>query len=425
MRTSCWKSDDSDRQILGPTRQIRTEGISAKLRASRQASKRVVDEIRRDVKTMNRVPFYDLHAVNVRIEEPILAAQARVTRSAQFLRGKETASFEQAFASFVGASRCIGVASGLDALSLTLEGWKSLGRIQAGDEVVIPANTFIASALATTRANLAIRLADVSADTFNLTPETTLAAISKRTRVVMVVHLYGQVSDIEKIRAICEDRNLLLLEDAAQAHGALHNGKHAGTLGDAAAFSFYPSKNLGALGDAGCMVTDDGPLADRVSVLGNYGSLIKYEHDYLGTNSRLDEMQAAVLKIKLKLLDADNERRRAIAWRYNREISHHLVRLPMWPRDPASHVWHLYVVRSRLRQSLATYLGNLGIEVLIHYPSAIHRQRPYLKLAIGSVDLSTCNELQDTVLSLPISPVMLDVDVSRVIDAVNSWPANA
>ncbi|MFO1325297.1 MAG: DegT/DnrJ/EryC1/StrS family aminotransferase [Burkholderiales bacterium] len=375
----------------------------------------------RRASAMPPVPFLDLKAVNARFDAEMANAVGAVLASGWYLLGEQNRRFAAEFARFCGSAHCVPLANGLDALRLTLRAWMSFGRLQPGDEVIVPANSFVASALAVTDSNLALRFADVDAGTFCVTRDTIAASLTGRTRVVMPVHLFGQVDDIAAVRALCEDANVLVLEDAAQAHGARFAGRHSGTFGDAGAFSFYPSKNLGALGDAGCMVTDDGELAERVRMLGNYGSTRKYEHEHCGINSRMDELQAAVLRIKLTRLDADNARRREIARRYNQRIAHPQVRTPRPPSEDSAHAWHLYVVRVPRRASFIDHLNEHGIETMIHYPHAIHRQPAY-RAAFSSVRMPVAEALQDEVLSLPMSPVMTDEQVDRVVAAVNAWP---
>jgi len=367
------------------------------------------------------VPFIDLRAVNARFERQFRDAQARVLNSGWYLRGQETEAFEREFGAWNGSAHCVCVANGLDALRLVLRAWRSMHRIESDAEVVVPANSFIASALAVTEAGLRVRLADVDPATHNVSVDTVAAALTPRTRVVMPVHLYGQLADVAGLRALCDARGLLLLEDAAQAHGAGTTAARAGAFGDAGAFSFYPVKNLGALGDAGCVVTEDTALADRVRMLANYGSEVKYEHAVQGVNSRMDELQAAFLGIKLAALQDDNARRRAIAAMYCAEIRNPRVRLPVPPDPAGSHVWHLFVVTTDRRDALVRHLAGNGIDTMIHYPKAIHRQAAYAESLGGSV-VPNAERLQHQVLSLPISPVMTDDEASRVIAAVNSWP---
>jgi dTDP-4-amino-4,6-dideoxygalactose transaminase len=368
------------------------------------------------------VPFLDVAGINSRFRREFAEAQARVLQSGWFLRGTETRDFESEFAAYSRAPHCVLVANGYDALRLTLRAWISLRRIEDGDEVIVPANSFIASALAVTDAGLQVRLADVDPATFNLSAASVSEAMTSRTRVVMPVHLYGQLADIAPIRTLCAKNDLLLLEDAAQAHGARLGASSAGMFGDAGAYSFYPAKNLGALGDSGCLITADPALADRVRMLGNYGSTAKYEHEMRGVNSRTDELQAAFLTIKLQRLDRDNDRRREIAFRYCAAISHPLVSAPRAPSEAPAHVWHLFVVTTPHRSSLVQHLETRGIGTMIHYPKAIHRQPAYSELSSELPRLPVTERLQHEVLSLPISPVMTDDQVEAVVEAVNSWP---
>ena len=365
-----------------------------------------------------QVPFIDLKALHSRPE--IADAISRVLASGRYLYGREVEAFERGFADYTGTTHCVGVANGLDALRLTLRAWITLGAIAQGDDVVVPANSFVASALAVTESGLHVRFADVSPVTFNITAETLAAALTRRTRAVMVVHLYGQITDIEEIRSLCSDRQLLLLEDAAQAHGAQSGSRRSGAFGDAAGFSFYPTKNLGALGDAGCMVTNDAGLAERVRSLGNYGSRTKYHHELAGVNSRLAEVQAAVLAVKLGYLDLDNSRRREVAHRYIGRIRNPFVTVPILPTDPRSHVWHLFVVTTPYRASLMRHLEESGVETMVHYPCAIHLQ-PAFAGKSGAVNAPISERLQDEVLSLPISSTLSDEQVDYVINAVNAW----
>ena len=366
-----------------------------------------------------RIPFIDLRRINARFA--IADAMAGVLDSGQYLFGSEVDSFEREFATFVGAAHCVGVANGFDALRLTLRAWMTLGVLAPGDEVLVPANSFIASALAVTDCGLKLGFMDVDPQTFNVTAETAAASRTERTRALMPVHLYGQIADIEGIEAMCRAENLLLIEDAAQAHGAKVADRRAGAFGNAAGFSFYPTKNLGALGDAGCMVTDDLALADRVRAIANYGSSQKYRHEFEGLNSRMDELQAAILRMKLRQLDQDNSRRREVAMRYRARIRHPLIGVPAMPADPNSHVWHIFAMTSSYRENLARHLEKSGIETIVHYPCAIHEQPAYRSLT-GDVHMPVSERLSHQVLSLPMSPVMETCQVDHVIDVVNSWP---
>ena len=349
------------------------------------------------------VPFIDLARINARFDTDLAAAYSRVLKSGRYLFGPETASFERAFAAWNGSTHCVTLANGLDALRLTLRAWMSLGLLAPEDEVVVPANSFIASALAVTECGLRVRFSDVSPDTFNMTVASLAAALTLRVRAVMPVHLYGQLAEIEPIRQLCRGKGLLLLEDAAQAHGARSGSTRAGCFGHAGSFSFYPVKNLGALSDAGCVVTEDPALAERVRVLGNYGSSRKYEHYFCGLNSRIDELQSAFLSVKLKRLDRDNARRRDIARRYRERLSSHFLRVPPEPPDPDSHVWHLFVITSPYRSSLRRHLEALNIETVIHYPRVIHEQPAYFG-HVDRVDAPIAERLQHEVLRCPSVP---------------------
>ena len=370
-------------------------------------------------RSLMQIPFIDLEKINDRF--PIAETVSRVLKSGRFILGAEVEAFEREFATYTGASHCVALANGLDALRLTLRAWVSVGLLELGDEILVPANSFVASALAVTESGLSVRFVDVSPITFNVTAETVLAAITERTRAVMPVHLYGQIADIERIRSLCLSKRLLLLEDSAQAHGARTANGCAGAFGDAGAFSFYPTKNLGALGDAGCMVTNDPVLAERVRVIGNYGSSQKYRHEFFGLNSRMDEMQAAILRLKMERLDRDNDRRREVGRRYRERIRNPLIGVPAEPAEPRSHVWHIFAVTAPHREALAQYLAAKNIQTSVHYPCAIHQQPAYAAYA-GHVEAPVAEQLQQQVLSLPISQVMDDDQVDHVVDALNEWP---
>ena len=372
-----------------------------------------------DLSIYLHVPFIDLHRLNGRFD--IAGAIGRVLDSGRYLHGSEVKSFEDAFARYVGVPYCIAVANGLDALRLTFLAWLSLGTLQPGDEVLVPANSFVASALAVSECGLTIRFIDIDPDTFNVNAGTIAAGISSRTRAVMAVHLYGRIADIAEVRKLCSARGLLLIEDSAQSHGASTEDGAAGQFGDAAGFSFYPTKNLGALGDAGCVTTKDGELAERIRMLANYGSSKKYQHDFRGLNSRMDELQAAVLRLKLPRLDTDNDARRDLARRYRDGIHHPDVRLPSEPSYVFSHVWHIFAVTTKRRDELGRYLESRGIQTIIHYPLAIHRQPAYAATC-KSVKAPVAEQLQTEVLSLPISPVMRADEADYVIEAINQWP---
>ena len=369
------------------------------------------------------VRFLDLQAINKEYREEMIEAAVRVIDSGWYIQGSELSKFEEGFAVYCGSKYCIGVANGLDALTLTLRAWKELGKIEEGDEVIVPANTYIASILAITENRLKPVLVEPDQKSYNLCPLKTAAAITPNTKAIVAVHLYGQLAPMPEIMALAEQHNLLLLEDAAQAHGASIAGRKAGNWGHAAGFSFYPGKNLGALGDAGAVTTNDAELAQTIRALGNYGSHKKYENLYQGVNSRLDEIQAALLTVKLKHLDADTARRKAIALAYAQGINNPVIAQPISSGSSLasleSHVFHLYVIRTQQRQALQEHLSTAGIQTLIHYPVPPHQQRAYQGLNAQSYPLTEAIHWE--VLSLPISPVMTDEDVSAVINACNTF----
>ena len=364
------------------------------------------------------VPFLDLGEVNARHAGELKAAAARVIDSGRYVLGDELAAFEREFAGWCGVRHAVGVGNGLDALALVLRAYRQLGALADGDEVIVPGNTFIASFLAISENRLIPVPVEPDAATFNLDPARAEAAIGPRTRAIMAVHLYGQLADMAALQVLARQHGLLLIEDAAQAHGALRDGRRAGAFGDAAAFSFFPAKNLGALGDGGAVVTGDDALAQRITALRNYGSDLKYRHLFQGPNSRLDEMQAAMLRVKLKYLDADVAWRRRVAQRYRDGIRHPLIRLPQVARGEA-HAWHLFVLRCARRDALQRHLHAHGVQTQVHYPVPAHRQPAYPSLRDFRLPLTErlCRE----VLSLPLGPTLRDDAVERVIEACNAF----
>ncbi len=366
------------------------------------------------------IPFLDLRAITARHADELTAAARRVIDVGWFIHGKEHEAFEREFSAWNGGGQTVGVANGLDALTLVLRAWMLMGKISAGDEVIVPANTYIASVLAVTECGLVPVLVEPDPETFNLPLDGVRSAVGEKTRVILPVHLYGRVSPMEGLMEIACEHSLLVLEDCAQSHGASIGGRRCGLLGNAGAFSFYPGKNLGALGDAGAVVTGDAELAVTVRTLGNYGSKEKYLNILQGVNSRLDELQAALLRVKIPYMNADNEIRRTIANRYAEGISHPSVRLPQMPDSPEEHVWHLYVVRTARRESLRSHLAENGIGTMIHYPLPPHRQECYGD-QLGHLGFPLTESMAEEVLSLPISPVMTGEQVVEVIAAVNHW----
>lgn len=364
------------------------------------------------------INFLDLKAINNQYQQELKDACARVIDSGWYIMGNELAQFETEFAAYCGTKHAIGVANGLDALILTLRAWKELGKLQAGDEVIVQANTYIASVLAITENDLVPVLVEPNPASYNLDPAILTAAITPKTKAILPVHLYGQLCPMPEIMAIAKEHNLLVLEDCAQSHGAEINGKRAGNWGDAAGFSFYPGKNLGALGDAGAITTNNDELAQTLKALRNYGSHKKYENLYQGVNSRLDEIQAAMLRVKLRHLDAETVHRQQIAQAYRAHISNPLITLPQ-VNEELAHVWHLFVVRCEQRDALQQYFVENGIQTLIHYPIPPHKQKAYESLF--ELNLPITEKIHDTVLSLPISPVMSDDELNLVIDCINRF----
>ena len=369
--------------------------------------------------------FLDLKALNAQYRSELIEACTNVIDSGWYIQGPQVEAFEREFAGYCGTRHCIGVANGLDALILTMRAWKELGKLKEGDEVIVPANTYIASILAITENRLVPVMVEPDASNYNLCPKNIKAAITPKTKVILPVHLYGQLADMPTILDIAEAHNLLVLEDSAQAHGASINGKKAGNWGDASGFSFYPGKNLGALGDAGAVTTNDDELAETIRALGNYGSHKKYENLYQGLNSRLDEMQAALLRVKLRHLDTETQRRREIAIAYAQGITNPKISLPIKNTNLSTnalehHAFHLFVIRTTQREKLQAYLSEHGIQTMIHYPIAPHHQKAYENhQAWSNLSLPITENIHQEVLSLPISPVMSDVDVQQVIIAVN------
>lgn len=371
------------------------------------------------------IPFLDLKAINAQYRDELLQATARVIDSGWYIQGEEVTAFEQEFAAYCGTQYCVGVANGLDALTLTLRAWKELGKLQEGDEVIVPANTYIATILAITENRLKPVLVEPDESTYNLCPIKAAAAITDKTRAIVAVHLYGQIAPMPEIMKLADHHRLLVLEDSAQAHGAAINGKKTGSWGHASGFSFYPGKNLGALGDAGAVTTNDEELAQTIRALGNYGSHKKYENLYQGVNSRLDEIQAALLRVKLKHLDVEINRRQEIALAYAKSIDNPSVQAPINQESSlgclSQHVFHLYVIRTTQRVALQKYLMDAGIQTMIHYPIPPHQQQAYAGWPAQSHPLTEA--IQQQVLSLPISSVMSEADVQHVIISCNAFQA--
>ena len=364
------------------------------------------------------IDFLNLQKSNARYNNELIEAAVRVIESGWYISGSELNAFENNFAKYCKVKHAIGVANGLDALTLTLKAWQELGKLKRNDEVLVPANTYIASILAISEAGLKPVLVEPNEFSYNLSVDNIRAKITANTRVILPVHLYGLISPMDEIMNFARENNLLVLEDSAQSHGASINGKKAGSWGDAAGFSFYPGKNLGALGDAGAVTTNDTDLADTVRYLRNYGSKIKYKHEFKGVNSRLDEIQAAFLNVKLNYLDDDIRIRRNIANRYLNEIKNELIVLPTISSEE-NHVWHLFVIRIKDRDSLQHYLTKHNLQTVIHYPTPPHRQLAYKEFKDLCFPLS--EELHREVISIPMDPTLTEEQVSYVINVLNKF----
>jgi dTDP-4-amino-4,6-dideoxygalactose transaminase len=366
------------------------------------------------------INFLNLKKINTPYAEDLKAASARVIDSGYYILGPEVRKFEQEFAEFCGVRTCIGLASGLDALVLVLRAWKLLGKIKDGDEVIIQANAYIACVLAITENNLKPVFVEPDADSYNIDVSKIREAITPNTRVIMPVHLYGYLSPMPEIMEIAREFNLLVLEDCSQSHGATLDGHRAGYWGDASAFSFYPSKNLGALGDSGAATTNDEELEATLRALRNYGSKERYYNIYQGVNSRLSEMQAALLSVKLKYFWPEVENRRRIAERYLAGINNPIITLPK-VANREQHTWHLFVVRSAHRDALKHYLEQNGVETIIHYPKPPYLQEAYKEMNHLSFPLNEA--IHDQILSLPADPSLSNSDVEHIIEVCNNFRA--
>lgn len=371
-----------------------------------------------------RVPFLDIKSINAQYRKELIDAATNVIDSGWYIQGKELDAFETEFSAYCGTAHCVGVANGLDALTLTLRAWLELGKLKQGDQVIVPANTYIASILAISANGLEPVLVEPDEASYNLCPQKLRKAITRKTRAILPVHLYGQLADMPTIMEIADEHGMLVLEDSAQAHGAASQGKKAGNWGHASGFSFYPGKNLGALGDAGAITTNDAELAETLIALRNYGSHEKYKNMFKGVNSRLDEIQAAMLRVKLRHLDVETRNRRAVAAAYCAGISNPEIRLPVQKNAQdiqlnESHVWHLFVVRTRHREALQEHLHKQGIQTLIHYPVPPHQQSAYKEWSQQSHPLTEA--IHEEVLSLPMGPTLTLQDAEKVVAAVNAF----
>ena len=364
------------------------------------------------------IPFLDLKKINAAFHADYLEAFERVQASGWYILGQEVKQFEEEFAAYCGTKYCIGVANGLDALILILEAYKELGKMNDGDEVIVPSNTYIASILAVSKAGLTPVLVEPDPATCLIDPALIEAAITPRTRAIIPVHLYGQLCDMEAINRIAAEHKLFVIEDSAQSHGALSGGKRSGNLGHASGFSFYPGKNLGALGDAGAVTTSDDELFQAIMALRNYGSHKKYHNLYKGKNSRLDELQAALLRVKLKQLDQSTAKRQEAARFYRAQITNPLVQLPQVVTEEG-HVWHLFVVQTDRRDAFAQYLADNGVQTVIHDPIPPHKQPAYSEWADRTYAISEA--LHQRVISLPISEVITREELETVARVVNNY----
>lgn len=367
----------------------------------------------------NIIPFLDLGKINSRYSDEIAEAVSKVISSGWYLLGNEVKEFEKEYAAYIGSKCAVGTGNGLDALTLIFRAYIEKGEMSTGDEIIVPANTYIASILSITEAGLKPVLVEPDPATFQIDPNAIEKVVGKRTRGILLVHLYGQCAYNKKIEAICSEFNLKLIEDNAQAHGCIYiDGRKTGSLGDVAAHSFYPGKNLGALGDGGAVTTDNTELSEIIRALANYGSQKKYVFKYKGKNSRLDEIQAAILRVKLKYLDQDNFLRREIAKRYLNEIKNSYILLPTVP-DFESHVFHLFPVLCDAREELQNHLSKSNIGTLIHYPIPPHKQECYREW--NNLSLPITEDIHKKELSLPISPVLNQDEVSFIVESINKF----
>jgi dTDP-4-amino-4,6-dideoxygalactose transaminase len=372
-----------------------------------------------------KVPFLDLKKINEALREEITQSISDVVDSGWYILGEQVEKFEAEFAEYCGTKHCVAVANGLDALSLTLRAWKELGAISDGDEVIVPANTYIASISAIIENKLTPVLVEPDFYSYNIDPQKIRAVINKKSKVILQVHLYGQLASVASINQIAQENGLLVLEDSAQAHGASINGKKAGNWGDASGFSFYPGKNLGALGDGGAITTNDHELSNVIRTIANYGSQKKYENTLLGVNSRLDEIQAAILRVKLKHLDAEISSRRRVADIYLKSIKLEKIQLPLdnqvEVKNLESHVWHLFVIQHAARNSLMNYLQKHDIQTVIHYPIPPHQQDAFQNYYFYKKNLPITEKIHNQVLSLPINSTISDEQAYYVANIINKY----
>jgi len=364
------------------------------------------------------IKFLDLKKINTPYETAFQEKLKSVLENGWYILGNEVEAFESNFANYCGTKHCIGVGNGFDALVLIFKGYIQLGKLQKGDEVIVPANTYIASILAILEADLIPVLVEPKLETCNLNPDLIQEKITPKTKAILAVHLYGQLAEMDAINEIAGQNNLIVVEDAAQAHGAISDFRKSGNVSNAAAFSFYPGKNLGALGDGGAVTTNDDALAKVIHSLRNYGSEAKYKNEYVGVNSRLDELQASFLNVKLHNLDAENNARKVIAKRYLSEIKNDKIILPFWDSS-YNHIFHLFVIRTDKRDELQQYLLENGIQTVIHYPVPPHKQKAFFNW--NHLSFPITEKIHNEVLSLPMSPVLTMEEVDFIISILNQY----
>jgi len=365
------------------------------------------------------IKFFDLKAYNAQFKSEFESSFSKFLDSGRYILGENVSSFEKNFSDYCGTNYCVGIGNGLDALILIFKGYIHLGKLSPGDEVMVPANTFIASILAIIHSGLTPVFIEPDRQSYNISPDNIANAITSKTKAILAVHLYGQLADMDAINATAKAFDLLVIEDAAQAHGAKDNaGNYAGSLSDAAAFSFYPSKNLGALGDGGCITTNDEDLSRVTQKMRNYGTSSKYINDLKGQNTRLDEVQALFLNIKLKQLDEDNRKRCEIAKYYLKEVINPKIELPYYTGDH-DHVFHQFVVRVDNREKFVEYLKLKGIETLIHYPVAPHHQKALSEYE--HLHLPITDEIHKTVVSIPLNPILSEEEMNKIIECLNAY----
>ena len=368
--------------------------------------------------THTNIPYLDLKGITAQHGEEIQRTVAKVVGSGWYLQGESVGRFEENYAKYIGTKYCIGVGNGLDALILTLRAYMELGQIKAGDEVIVPANTFIATVLAITENGLTPVFVDVDAVTLEMSAASIEKAVTEKTKALMMVHLYGRCVYRETIAEMCREKGILIIEDNAQAHGCIYNGRRTGSLGNVGCHSFYPGKNLGALGDGGAVTTDNGDVAQAIRTIANYGFAEKYVANQTGKNSRLDEIQAAVLDVKLRYLDDDNERRKELAHIYYNNIVQGVVRMPQMMNDE-SNVYHIFPIFTERREELQAFLNERGIQTLIHYPIPPHKQRCYAEW--NSVSMPVAERLAKEELSLPLNQSMTDEEATYIAETINTF----